>query len=67
MKEVWVNKAGSFDDARRFEKEYYKKFSASQRLETVQVLREAFFRSSGISFRGNRKRLRRVFEIIKQA
>ena len=67
MKEIWMNIAGSFDDARRFEKEYYKKFSASQRLETVQVLREAFFRSSGISFRGNRKRLRRVFEIIKQA
>ena len=67
MNEIWVNKAGSFDNARRFEKEYYKKFSASQRLETVQVLREAFFRSSGISFRGNRKRLRRVFEIIKQA
>lgn len=62
-----MNKAASFDDARRFEKEYYKKFSASQRLETVQVLREAFFRSSGISFRGNRKRLRRVFKIIKQA
>ena len=67
MKEIWVNRAGSFDDARRFEKEYYMKFSASQRLETVQVLREAFFRSSGISFRGNRKRLRRVFKIIKQA
>ena len=66
MKEIWVNKASSFDDARRFEKEYYKKFSASQRIETVQVLREAFFRSSGISFHGNRKRLRRVFEIIKQ-
>jgi len=67
MKEIWVNKARSFDDARRFEKEYYKKFSPSQRLETVQVLREAFFRSSGISFDGNRKRLRRVFRIIKQA
>ena len=67
MKKIWVNKAGSFDDARRFEKAYYKKFSASQRLETVQILREAFFRSSGISFRGNRKRLRRVFRIIKQA
>ena len=67
MKKIWVNKADSFDDARRFEKEYYNKFSASQRLETVQVLREAFFKSSGISFRGNRKRLRRVFRIIKQA
>jgi len=67
MKKIWVNKAGSFDDARRFEKEYYKRFSGSQRLETVQALREAFFRSSRISFRGNGKRLRRVFRIIKQA
>ena len=67
MKEIWVNKARSFDDARRFEKEYYKKSSASQRLETVQGLREAFFKSSGISFGENRNRLRRVFRIIKQA
>jgi hypothetical protein len=43
MKKIWVNKAGSFDDARRFEIGYYQKLSASQRLETVRVLREAFF------------------------
>ena len=67
MKKIWVNKAGSFDAARQFEKEYYKQSSAAERLETVQVLREAFFRSSGIRFSGNGKRLRRVSRIIKQA
>ena len=62
-----MNIASSFDDARCFEKAYYKKLTASQRLETVQVLREALFKSSGISFRGNGKRLRRVLRITKQA
>ena len=67
MKKIWVNKAGSFDDARHFEKEYYKQFSAAERLETVQALREAFFKSSGISLSENGKRLRRVVKILKQA
>jgi hypothetical protein len=67
MKKIWINKADSFDAANRFEREYYQSLSAAERLETVQFLRETFFRSSGIILRENGKRLRRVFRVINQA
>ncbi len=67
MKKIWVNKAESFDAARRFEKEYYKNLSAVERLETVQFLREMHFKSSGIVRDANGKRLRRVLSVVKQA
>jgi hypothetical protein len=67
MKEIWVNRAESFDAARRFEKKYYQNLSAADRLETVQCLREMYFKSSGIVLDENGKRLRRVLSTVKQA
>ena len=67
MKKVWINKAGSFNEAQDFDTAYYLSLSASERLETVQILREEYFKSKGLKFRDDRKRLRRVFRIIKQA
>jgi hypothetical protein len=63
----WVNKAGSFEDANKFEAEYYKRFSREERVETVQLLRETHFKFAGLKLRGNGKRLRRVLSVIKQA
>ena len=66
MRKIWVNKAESFDAAECFETNYYKSLSALERLETVQFLRETYFRTSGIVFGENGKRLRRVLSAVKQ-
>jgi hypothetical protein len=67
MKRVWVNKAGSFKEALDFDTAYYLGLSSEERVEGVQFLREEYFKSRGIEFREDGKRLRRVFRIIKQA
>ena len=67
MKRIWVNKAGSLEEANKFEAEYYKGLSGEERVETVQLLRETHFKSTGLKFREGGKRLRRVLSVIKQA
>ena len=67
MKRIWINKAGSVEEAYQFEVEYYKGLSREVRVETVQLLREMHFKSTGLKFREDRKRLRRVLSVIKQA
>jgi len=65
-KRIWINKANSFDEAQKFETAYYLSLSSAERVETVQILREAHFKSNGLFRRENGKRLRRVLRIIKQ-
>ena len=67
MKKIWVNKAKSFEDARDFDTAYYLRLSSTERVESVQFLREEYFKSHGLRQREDGKRLRRVFRIIKQA
>ena len=67
MKKIWINKAGSFNEAQNFDAVYYSSLSAAERLETVQILREEYFNSKGLKFREDRKRLRRVFRVINRA
>jgi hypothetical protein len=67
MKRVWVNKAGSFKEALDFDTAYYLGLSSEERVEGVQLLREEYFKSKGIEFCEDGKRLRRVFRVIKQA
>lgn len=67
MNRIWVNKAGSFEEANRFEAKYYEGLSGEVRVETVQLLREMHFKSTGLTFRENGKRLRKVLSVIKQA
>jgi len=67
MKQIWVNKAGSLEEANKFETAYYKDLSSEARVETVQLLREMHFKSTGLKFREDGKRLRRVLSVIKQA
>ena len=64
MQKIWVNKADSFSDAEQFERSYYSEMLPSERLDTIQWLREEYFRSHKMEI-GNEggKRLRRVLEI----
>lgn len=66
MKKIWVNKANSFKAAERFDNDYYLKMTSSERLETVQFLREEYFKIKKGLRNEDRKRLRRVFRIIEQ-
>jgi hypothetical protein len=65
-KKIWLNKANSFEEAQKFDDAYYMKLSSKERVEVIQHLREANFKSTGMSISENGKRLRRVFRIIKQ-
>ncbi len=67
MRKVWVHKAKSFHEASQFDLSYYASMSPSKRLETVQYMREGWLQFRKNSHGKYRKRLRRVFKIIKQA
>ena len=67
MKKIWINRAKSFEDAQDFDGAYYLSLSSAERVESVQFLREEYFKSHGLKQREDGKRLRRVFRIIKQA
>jgi hypothetical protein len=67
MNKIWVNKAKSFEEAQHFDNAYYLSLSSSERVESVQILREEYFKTNGLEFREDGKRLRRVFRVIKQA
>ncbi len=67
MKKIYVNRARSFKEAEDFDIAYYASLSSTERVESVQILREEFFKSNGLEFREDGKRLRRVSRVIKQA
>lgn len=69
MKKIWVNKTYSFEDAERFDENYYLNMTSTERLDIMQFLRESYFKI--IKFEKDlknesRERLRRVVKIIKQ-
>ena len=66
-REIWINKANSFEEAQEFDTAYYLNLSSSERVETVQILREAHFKSTGLFGSENGKRLRRVLRVVQQA
>ncbi len=61
MKNVWVNKAGSFKEAERFNYKYYLSMTPEERLTIVQLCREEYY--AKIRHEGG-KRFRRVVMII---
>ena len=63
---IWVNKSNSFEEALKFDTAYYLELSSAERLETIQILREAHFKSTDLLSHENGKRLRRVFRVIKK-
>jgi hypothetical protein len=64
---IWINKALSFSEAKKSDDSYYLSLSASERLDTVQFLREEYKKiKKGCDYESG-KRLPRVLKIIKQA
>ena len=66
-KQIWVRKSRTFEDAQNVDTEYYSSLSDTVRVEIVQELREAHFKSIGLQTDENGKRLRRVCRVVKQA
>lgn len=67
QRKKWVNKTNSFKEAENFDRDYYFKMTAEERLETMQLLREKYSKIETRYNHENRKRLRRVFAKTKQA
>jgi hypothetical protein len=62
----WIKKTYSFKEAEKTDDEYYRKESFAKRLNDMQLCREQYFMIEGIDINESRKRLRRVFRVIKQ-
>ncbi len=65
MRKIWINKAKSFKAAEEFDLNYYLSMDVSGRLETMQLLRELYFKiKKGAKFE-SRKGLRRILKVIQ--
>ena len=63
---VWIKKISSFSEARDQDLQYYLNMSAQERLETVQFLREQYFKFNGIIPYESGKRLRRIVRVVQK-
>lgn len=66
-RKVWVNKSRSFRESQEFDDAYYQAMTPKERLETVQFLREEYEKMKKGKKHEDRKGLRRVLKLIKQA
>ena len=67
MKRIWIKKLNSFKTAKRFDVNYYLSMSPTERLETMQILRETVLKfKQGLKYEKNRK-LQRVIKIIDKS
>lgn len=62
---IWIKKFNSFKEAREEELEYHFNMTPEERLETVEYLKEVFYKLK--DYGKGREGLRRVFKIIKKA
>jgi len=65
MKKIWVNRADTFEAAQRFDESYYLSMSRMERLETMQFLREIYYKIKNGEEDEGRKRLRSVAKVIQ--
>lgn len=65
MRRIWIYKTDSFRKAEEFDEEYYLAMSKTERLETVQFLRDIYQKIKGLKNNEGRKGLRRVIKIIQ--
>lgn len=66
MNRIWVRRATSFEEAAAFDREYYAAMTPEERLDTMQRLREAYFKlNKEYAADDGAARLRRHVEIIK--
>ena len=63
MKKVWIKRLRSFKESDKFDAEYYSKMTGAERIEIMQLLREAYGRMKGGLKRAGRKRLRRLIKV----
>jgi hypothetical protein len=63
---IWVNKWNSFKEAQEFDDSYYLSLTPIERLETVQFLREEYWKLKKDTKHESGKRLRKVLKLIKQ-
>jgi len=63
---IWVKKSKSFAEAQEHDDSYYLSLSATERLETVQFLREEYRKLNKDKSHDGGKGIRRVFKLIKQ-
>lgn len=61
-----MHKAHSFEEAEKFDKDYYMRMRPEERLETVQFLRDMYFKFKRPSQNESGKGLRRFITIIQQ-
>lgn len=66
MKKIWINKSNSFEEAEKFDENYYRQMTTTQRLEIMQFLRELNFKLKPEKRDEGGKRLRRFIRIIQQ-
>lgn len=64
VKKIWINKANSFKEAEEFDIHYYMEMSKTERLETMQFLREIYGKMKDRRKYESRKGLRRFIKII---
>ena len=65
MKKIWVKKVDTFEAANRFDAHYYLSMGSKKRLETMQLLREIYFKMKGGEKDESGKGLRRVVKIVQ--
>ncbi len=66
MGKIWIKKSTSFREAAKFDRNYYRKMSAAERLEIMQFLREIYYKLRSNLRNESGKRLRRVIRVIPQ-
>jgi hypothetical protein len=64
---TWVKKIGSFSEAQDQDLQYYLNMTSQERIETVQFLREQYFKINGSVPDESRKGLRRTIRVVQQA
>ena len=66
-KKIWVKKIGSFSEAQDQDLRYYLNMTPQERIETVQFLREQYFKFNESVPDESGKGLRRTVRVIQQA
>jgi hypothetical protein len=64
---IWVKKSRTFSEAQDQDLQYYMNMTPRERIETVQFLREQYFKINGSIPDESRKGLRRTVRVVQQA
>jgi hypothetical protein len=64
---IWVKKSRTFSEAQDQDLQYYMNMTPQERIETVQLLREQYFKFNGNVPDESGKGLRRTVRVVQQA